>query len=200
MDPYKELGLPRSASTDEIRKRFKSLAQIFHPDKGGTEEKFKIVKESYEILIDESRRRSYDRFGDIEPKSDARSESVTELNNLLSQIVSDADPDRDNLISLLADRIKAIRSTIMAKIESDKKLTEKFDKIIKRINHTSSEEDLIRNFIRYKIQITHKEIDENFNFLQVLDAMEDILKEYTYVIDVTAIELDKNNNLVLKTS
>jgi curved DNA-binding protein len=52
-DPYKILGLDRSASDDEIKKAYRKLALEFHPDRnGGNDEQFKEIAEAYEILND----------------------------------------------------------------------------------------------------------------------------------------------------
>ena len=55
-DYYKVLGVERKASGDDIRKAFRKLARIYHPDvardKKGAEEKFKEINEAYEVLGD----------------------------------------------------------------------------------------------------------------------------------------------------
>ena len=44
MNPYDELGVSVHATSEEIRQKYKTLAQIHHPDKGGDEETFKRIK------------------------------------------------------------------------------------------------------------------------------------------------------------
>ncbi|MCJ7590929.1 MAG: molecular chaperone DnaJ [Woeseiaceae bacterium] len=68
-DFYEILGVPKSASAEEIKKSYRRLAMKFHPDRnkedgdGKSEKKFKEAKEAYEVLKDADKRASYDRFG-----------------------------------------------------------------------------------------------------------------------------------------
>ncbi|MEK7603018.1 MAG: molecular chaperone DnaJ [Patescibacteria group bacterium] len=62
-DYYEVLGVSKSASADEIKKAFRKAAVEHHPDRGGSEEKFKEVNEAYEVLKDSSKRQRYDQFG-----------------------------------------------------------------------------------------------------------------------------------------
>ena len=69
-DYYETLGIERNASDDEVKKAFRKLARVHHPDvhtgdqqKKVSEEKFKEINEAYEILSDQEKRRRYDTFG-----------------------------------------------------------------------------------------------------------------------------------------
>ncbi len=63
-DPYKELGVPRTASADEIKKAFRKLAKEHHPDRNTgdkkAEERFKRISGAFELLGDEAKRKRFD--------------------------------------------------------------------------------------------------------------------------------------------
>lgn len=66
-DYYSVLGVDKKATQDDIKKAFRKLAHKHHPDKGGSDEKFKEITEAYAILGDEKKRREYDAYGQAFP-------------------------------------------------------------------------------------------------------------------------------------
>lgn len=62
-NPYDILGVSPDISHEDLKRHYKSLAQKYHPDKGGDGEVFAKMSWAYEILGDEKKRAQYDATG-----------------------------------------------------------------------------------------------------------------------------------------
>ena len=63
---YKTLKISRTASDEQIKKAYRKLARLYHPDVNsdeGAEIQFKRIGEAYAVLSDEGKRRIYDMTG-----------------------------------------------------------------------------------------------------------------------------------------
>ena len=59
-DHYATLGVPKTASADEIKRAYRKLASQHHPDKGGDVKKFQEIEQAYRVLSDPQQRQQYD--------------------------------------------------------------------------------------------------------------------------------------------
>lgn len=60
MNYYQILGVPESASQDDIKKAYKKLAMKHHPDRGGDNKKFQEISQAYDTLSDATKKSQYD--------------------------------------------------------------------------------------------------------------------------------------------
>lgn len=99
-DYYNTLGLSKTATVDQIRKAYKTLARKWHPDKNPNnkeeaEQKFKEVSEAYQVLSDPEKREKYDLYG-VEglemPDSAFKYESPLSPDELFASFFGGGDP------------------------------------------------------------------------------------------------------------
>jgi len=92
-DFYSTLGVPKTASDDEVKKAYRKLAMTYHPDRNNgsrdAEEKFKQITEAYDVLRDPNKRAMYDRFGEAGLRGGAGGYHHVDLAEALSIFMRD---------------------------------------------------------------------------------------------------------------
>jgi curved DNA-binding protein CbpA len=109
---YEILELSPGAAADEIKAAYRQISSQVHPDRGGTNALFRLVREAYDILSDDIRRAEYDRSRLVssstrsagsaggDPRLDevrAFADRSSALNKSLAELRATATTDRDNL-------------------------------------------------------------------------------------------------------
>ena len=188
-DYYKELGIPRNALKSEIKSAYRLLAKKYHPDTGGSNEKFLAIQLAWETLSDPQKKLMYDknllfqentesqRYEDwsLEIKNNSNS-STNKDNDIKKWIINTYQP----LNRLITQVIKPLNEEIkkLSADPYDDELMENFCKYIsdsqKKINKVSE---------AYKSRIVPSSIsslglDLYHCFSQVQDAL-DQLDRYT---------------------
>jgi molecular chaperone DnaJ len=89
-DYYEVLGVKKNDSEAEIKRQYKKLAKMFHPDKQTdekkakeNEEKFKEINEAYEVLSNKEKRRNYDQFGHNMPRNGSNEPGYDDLRDFI---------------------------------------------------------------------------------------------------------------------
>ncbi|CAO1638404.1 unnamed protein product [Sympodiomycopsis kandeliae] len=121
MEYYDLLGVSASATELEMKKAYRKAAIVNHPDKGGDEEKFKLIGEAYRVLSDRNLRAEYDRYGKKKPTDEVGLKEATEMFGQL--FGGERFVDYIGEISLLKDFGKA--SEIMMSDEEKAELEQK---------------------------------------------------------------------------
>lgn len=68
-NPWNTLGLSPAATPEEIKRAYRKLAAIHHPDRGGNKDKFDELQKAYDLLNNPAKRRDFDRSVNEKPIS-----------------------------------------------------------------------------------------------------------------------------------
>ncbi len=179
MNPYTELDVPVDASLETIRQRYRTLAQMHHPDKGGNEELFKCIKLAYEILSDPVRRKQYDITGET-TTTNAKDEAIANIVQILIHIVPNFNVEQDDLIQIAEVETR----TMLDLAHKDIGITERYilnlEKVISKLRIKTDSENILTGFIANQIQQRKNELVNFQHRVQVCILMLEILKDYEY--------------------
>ena len=187
MNLYDELGLSPRCTFDEIKQRYRALAQQHHPDKGGNEDKFKKIKLAYEVLSDPSRRAEYDATGKIEEDVPIRTEALQELAGLTTHCITKINPDHDDLIFVMKRELDETISQNKNNIILCNGFILKLNKILKKVNRKKEGENFIKSIVLEQIKMRDGEL-KNFNHrIDVCNYMMELLEDYYYGLDLSTL-------------
>jgi len=180
---YDELELHKRCTSDEIKQKYRILAQIHHPDKGGDEEKFKRIKLAYEILSDPKKREHYDSTGEHYDEAETNNEALSRLCEMVSHFTQQINPDGDDLIARLKIEVyQAQHHTNNTIIESNN-IIRKLDIISNKIRLKKEGENLLKSFVETKISQAQLELVKHERSLLVFKKMLEILEDYHFSND-----------------
>ena len=179
MNPYTELDVPVDASLETIKQRYRTLAQMHHPDKGGDEELFKRIKLAYEILSDPVRRKQYDITGET-TTTNAKDEAVANLVQILLHVVPSFNVDQDDLIHIAEMETRAMLDLVNKDIGVTERYIVNLEKVSNKLRIKTEGENILNSFVINQIKQRKQELETFQRRVQVCNLMLEILKDYEY--------------------
>lgn len=165
---YRILGITESATDEEIKKAFRESAKQHHPDIGGDEEEFKKAVMAYNILIDPSKRETYDNTGKLgEAEIDKFERAQQTVKGMVKNYLNRDDTDKINLID-------SMKQTSILEIEDNEK----------KINIHQKRLEKLRK-VRSKV-IPKKELELDIVLKSIDEEIDDV--------NTTILQLQRNND------
>lgn len=187
IDPYHELGLNKFATTEQIKNKYRQLAQEHHPDKGGDEERFIRIKLSYEILIDPIRRKEYDETGNTAPKIDnIKVDATNEIATMVFDLLNQVNPEADDLIVIMRRELVNRKKAIIESQQDCHRHIAHLNKFITRIKIKVDSENMIAGFVNTRLEQRKSDLEHMKHRNNVIDAAQKILADYHYGLEVIA--------------
>lgn len=183
MNPYHELDISIDATDEEIKIKFRSLAQIHHPDKGGDEEIFVRIKLAYEILIDPVRRKEFDLLGESSEDLYYRNAALEHISQMVSRFVPSINPETDNLFALMEEEVLKIKADMHHNINVCNAHVDHLQKVIRRINSKSKRKNFILDIVDKQVEQRKNDLLSFEKNIKVCDLIIEILKDYYYGLE-----------------
>lgn len=136
-DPYKVLGVKRTAQGPELRAAKRRLQKQYHPDKpGGSHEKMADINRAYDILIDPDARKRFDETGEFDQKTMSIEEIAMQgIRMNLAKLLDDESIDLEHidLIGTMRASAERARNKLLDHMPSILKKIERLEKSRKRM-------------------------------------------------------------------
>ncbi len=172
------LGLPRNCTDQEIKPRYKQLAQIFHPDKGGSQLKFIEIRTAYEILIDPTKRANFNDYGEVKSTKNER-DAIEELKRLFEDAMNEYDPTRDDILHIVKTKTNNLKDLCCHELTTIHKKIEHWEKIL--VNIETNQPFNIFHESANDIIVNLKEgVDHYTNRIEVTNKMLEIITSYRF--------------------
>jgi len=191
MDPYLELELPIDADEELIKLKYRHFANIHHPDKGGDEEKFKRIKEAYEILSDPIRRKAYEISGDAETNLQIRNAALDHIAQMMGQIVPQFNSEADDLFAIMRHEVNNIRQGMIENTNVCVGYMANLQKVMLRVNAKHDKQNIMLEILQKQIDFRNREHAEFTQRIKICDLEIEILKDYEYGL-IERIQLPEN--------
>ena len=191
MDPYLELEVSFDATDEEIKSQYRALAMIHHPDKGGDEEKFKRIKEAYEILSDPIRRKAYELSDNAETNLQIRNAALDHIAQMMGQIVPQFNSEADDLFAIMREEVIKIRQSMLENTNTCVQFMANLQKVMIRVNAKHDKQNVMIDILQKQIDFRNREHEDFAQRIKVCDLEMEILKDYEYGL-VERIKLPEN--------
>jgi DnaJ-class molecular chaperone len=201
IDYYEILCLPRTCTTEDIKKSFKSLALKHHPDKNASDsDKFKLISEAYHVLVDPEKRSIYDMTSNFSDNSNFLSSMLNILKNLMNAKMRKK-KELELRISVTLDELyRGETKKIKVRVKRQKQEFESILLFVSLINYDRDiifekmgDEDENGNRLNIRILLDIKDHDEYY-IDSVISKYDIINKNYN---NITLYEFYKSKNLIL---
>ena len=189
---YDELELPRNCTFEEIKQKYRTLAQIHHPDKGGDEEKFVRIKEAYETLSDPIKRNHYDSTGDYYEDTNISNEVNTRLTNMINHFTQQINPEIDDLILKMKVDIYEAQRNSNQSIDECNNIIRKLNITSKKIKRKKEGDNFLKTLVDAKITQKQNELIGHKRTLLVFDKMLEILDDYHFSMEDWQLYIQHN--------
>lgn len=187
MNLYQILGVSHAASQADIKKAYRRLAQVNHPDKNhGNKEalaKMQDIQRAYDILGDPERRKRYDETGATEDGPTPMTIAREQLAMLFVNMADNKDADSYDFKKGARDTINVMITDMNGKIILLQRGLRNIEKARKRLKRKTEGEPFLLQVLESHARQTKEKIAHHEKNLEVTGIMLKMLNEYEYEVE-----------------
>jgi len=193
-DLYKVLGIERTASKADIQSSYRKLAKKHHPDKSNESAEFLLIKDAYDVLIDEAKRKFYDLYGDITTDITIINEAKSLILQIFSGIYSNITNQKfTNIVNMISNHIEKTRVSSEAEYSALKDRIDLYSDIHGRLNTDVIEDSFMHENIKNEINYIEIRMLQIRRIWDVVRVAKRILSKYSYTTDKVESENNKTD-------
>lgn len=180
MSLYKILDVSQDADPDEIKKAYRRKAQQCHPDKeNGDEELFKKVKEAYEVLSDELKRKHYDETGEL-IKEFEDSPVIQAVIEIVLKLAAQLDIEHTDLIQVCRVNVEATQKQHEQHKQNLLQTAKRFRNAAERIKVEEGTENILKQALESEAMNLDGQVAHAQALLDIGDRILKMLEKYSY--------------------
>jgi curved DNA-binding protein CbpA len=189
-DPYKILGVGRTAKPETIERAFRKLAMRFHPDRGGDRAKYERMMNAYEVLSDPIRRARYDETGDASTapdnsEVDAAQEVAACLGHVLNVLrQTNRNPTKLDLVAEMGKAMGQKLSEHVTERMKHEREIEADKALLGRFTVDGGQENFLESSIRQQLNSRRANLGKVNGAIDRIHAAQAYLKRCKYRSDV----------------
>jgi len=186
-DLYAVLGIERTATTADVRKAYRRMAKKAHPDAGGSDKQFALIRLAHDVLTDPARRQKYDETGNIElkPVDNALGEALQQVKIALDHVITVCLQRRmePETVDVIADATRYLRDKIAEGEQANAKTKHEMDKgrkFVKRFKGKKKKPNLITPLFEQQFAQGDQIIANNNRSIASMKRAIEILKDHEF--------------------
>jgi curved DNA-binding protein CbpA len=184
MTHYDTLGVPKTASRDDIKRAYRRKSKAAHPDRGGDHREMVAVNRAYDTLSDPDKRSRYDQTGEDGAPGKSRDDMARDAVMQVFAAMVEQASDYDNVVDMVERMLKANLDKIKGDIATSAKRVTKLERSAKRLKCKGGDE---RNFLGLLLadQIAKGKVGiENAKMgVAVMERAREMLSDFTWKTD-----------------
>lgn len=181
IDLYESLKVDKKATLKEIKRAYRDLSKIHHPDKGGDEKEFHKIILAYEILGDPEKRVKYDNGEDVFNMKDPLTFVYSRARSIFKHIISKDNYRFIDVFQFISDQCDEAKQTLIGEIDKLKEEIDKNKDVSSRISGKNS--TFFKDLLNQENEQIEQKIIKHKEEIEIADKLITFIKELKYKTD-----------------